>query len=65
MYYHWLYGYGPDNKMIIFKNRVAHLQILWLGYCNSTGLEEVDYIIADKNLIKEDELADYSEKPIL
>ena len=59
-----LYGYGPDNKMIIFKNRVAHLQILWLGYCNSTGLEEVDYIIADKNLIKEDELADYSEKPI-
>ena len=59
-----LAGYGPNNRLTIFKNRVAHLQMLWLGYCNSLGLKEIDYILTDKNLIKSNENNDYTEKPL-
>ena len=57
-----LVGHWPGNRISVLKNRVAPIQISWLGYCNSTGLEEVDYIIADHNLIKESEKNLYSEK---
>ena len=44
------------------KNRCAPIQISWLGYNNSTGIKNIDYLIADKNLIKENEENLYSEK---
>ena len=40
-----LNGYTLGNRLNIFANRVASIQILWLGYCNSTGLKNMDYII--------------------
>ncbi len=57
-----LVGHGPGNRLEIFKNRAAPLQISWLGYVNTTGLKEMDYIIADPNLIKNGERHLYSEK---
>ncbi len=36
--------------------------MLWLGYNNSLGLKNLDYLISDKNLIKPDELSIYNEK---
>ena len=36
--------------------------MLWLGYNNSLGLKNLDYLITDKNLIKPDELSIYNEK---
>ena len=57
-----LVGHGPGNRLEIFKNRAAPLQISWLGYVNTTGLEEMDYIIADPNLIKKEDRHLYSEK---
>ena len=29
------------------------MQISWLGYCNDTHIDEIDYIIADENVVKE------------
>ena len=29
------------------------MQISWLGYCNDTHIDEIDYIIADVNVVKE------------
>ena len=46
-----LTGYFSDNKISIFKNRAAPIQVSWCGYTNTTGLAEMDYIIADNFLI--------------
>ena len=57
-----LVGYFARNRFTIMKYKAAPVQILWMGYVNTTGIEEVDYIIADNNLIKENEEKLYSEK---
>ena len=59
-----LMGITSSNRMALFKNRLAPLQISWLGYCNTTGINEIDYLIADTNLITEMEKDLYCEKII-
>ncbi len=56
-----LVGHFRNNRIGLLKYRAAPLQLSWLGYPNSTGIEEIDYIIADNNLIKSDEKKYYSE----
>ena len=57
-------GITSSSRISLFKNRLAPTQISWLGYCNTTGLNEIDYIIADPNLINKEEEDLYSEKVI-
>ena len=57
-----LNGLTAGNKINVIKNRCAPIQISWLGYNNSTGIKNIDYLIADKNLIKKNEENLYSEK---
>ena len=57
-------GVTLSNRVSLFKNRLAPKQISWLGYCNTSGLENMDYLIADKNLIYDEEKNYYSEKII-
>ena len=59
-----LAGFTNNNRVNAFRARCAPIQILWLGYCNSLGIKNMDYIVADKNLIKENEKNLYSEKII-
>ena len=59
-----LNGYTFGNRLNIFLNRVAPIQILWLGYCNSIGLNNMDYMISDENCIKDNEQHNYTEKII-
>ena len=59
-----LMGVTSDQRVEILKNRAAPIQIVWCGFCNSTGIEEVDYIISDPNLIYDSELNLYQEKII-
>lgn len=59
-----LMGFTSESRLILFKNRIAPIQISWLGYCNTTGIKEMDYLIADKNLILDNEESLYSEKII-
>jgi len=59
-----LNGYTFGNRSNVFAERVAPIQVTWLGYCNSTGLKNMDYLITDQNLIKKDEENLYSEKII-
>lgn len=59
-----LTGYSTGTRYEIFKNRSAPLQISWCGYCNSSGIQEMDYLIADKNLIKEKDKENYTEEVI-
>jgi predicted O-linked N-acetylglucosamine transferase (SPINDLY family) len=46
-----LSGYTTGNKIGIFIQRAAAIQISWAGYLNSAGLKNMDYIIADSNVV--------------
>lgn len=59
-----LMGFTSDNKLEFFKERIAPIQISWLGYCNTSGIDEIDFLIADKNLIYPGEENLYVEKVI-
>ena len=59
-----LMGYTSTNRIELFKNRIAKNQILWMGYCNTSGLKNMDYIISDRNLIYPEEEKFYAEKVI-
>ena len=55
-------GYTSRNRIGLFKNRIAKKQAIWMGYCNTTGLKNMDYIITDPNLIYENEKDLYAEQ---
>jgi len=57
-----LMGLSSMNRLSLFKNRLAPIQIIWLGYNNTSGLSQMDYLIADPNLIQKSEVKLYSEK---
>ena len=57
-------GYVGKGRVEIFNSRVCKIQISWLGYNNTIGLNHSDYLIADKNLIFEKEKEHYQEKII-
>ena len=55
-------GYTSRNRIALFKNRIAKKQVIWMGYCNTTGLKNMDYIITDPNLIYHNEKDLYAEQ---
>ena len=57
-------GLSSAQRVSLFKNRLAPKQISWLGYCNTTGVDNMDYLIADPNLIYPEEEYSYVEKII-
>jgi predicted O-linked N-acetylglucosamine transferase (SPINDLY family) len=57
-------GYTWAERIEILNSRVSPIQISWLAYLNSIGFKNIDYMIADENLIKKDEEKFYSEKVI-
>ena len=59
-----LNGFTFGNRLNIFAARSATNQIGWCGYNNSLGIKNMDYLIADKNLIKKGEEKLYKEKII-
>ena len=59
-----LNGFSGNHRLNLFKNRLAPIQILWCGYTNTTGLNEMDYLIVDRNQVNPEEESLYSEKMI-
>ena len=57
-----LSGHTYQNRIKALKARCAPIQISWLGYCNTSGVKNIDYLITDPNLIKKNEHSLYSEK---
>ena len=49
-----LSGYTAGNRIEVFFNKPAQIQVSWAGYLASTGLKEVDYVIADENSVNLD-----------
>ena len=45
-----LSGYTEGNRLQVFFNKPASIQVSWAGYLASTGLKEIDYIIVDEHI---------------
>ena len=56
--------YTEGGRIDIFQNKLAPIQINFLGYPGTSGSKFFDYILADKVLITENDKKHYSEKII-
>ncbi len=57
-----LAGYTADSRTDVFAYRPAPIQVNYLGYPGSLGVDYLDYILADRVVIPEEHQAFYSEK---
>jgi predicted O-linked N-acetylglucosamine transferase (SPINDLY family) len=57
---------GPTqySRTGIFSYRAAPIQVNWLGYAGTIGVEYIDYIVADKIIIPEPHQQFYAEKVV-
>ena len=55
---------GFENRIEIFMNKCAPIQINFLGYPGTSGTNKIEYILADKTVIQEYEKKFYTEKII-
>jgi len=55
-------GHTQGSRTGIFSYRAAPIQVNYLGYPGSMGAEYIDYLIADKTLIPEQDRINYQEK---
>ena len=49
-----LSGHTKNNILPLFENRLAPIQVAWIGYLASTGLSNMDYLISDRVICSED-----------
>jgi predicted O-linked N-acetylglucosamine transferase (SPINDLY family) len=59
-----LQGQTAGARANMLAYRPAPVQVTYLGLPATTGLPSIDYVIADKFLIPENEALNYSERPI-
>jgi len=59
-----LMGYTAGSRMGILSKRAAPIQISYLAYPSTTGSDQIDYIIADENIIPQNKKCFYTEKVI-
>lgn len=59
-----LKGYTLHNRFGIFAKRCAPIQVSYLGYPGTMGSNFIDYIIADRTVIPNNQVANYIEKII-
>jgi len=58
-------GHTYANRLRIFPNKPAPVQITWAAFLASTGLKHIDYILTDPFVTTEDMQNQFSEKILL
>ncbi len=60
-----LAGHSAKNRLTVFMNKPAPMQISWAGYPGFVGIPEIDYIIGDRYVTPEKENNFFTEKVYL
>ena len=56
-----LSGHTKNNILPLFENRLAPIQVSWIGYLASTGLTNMDYLITDKIIYSKENVEFFTE----
>lgn len=56
-----LSGHTAKNRLSLFAWKPAPVQVSWLGYFASTGVAEIDYLLADEIGVPESQRTHFSE----
>ncbi len=56
-----LSGHTADNRLSLFAYKPSPVQVSWLGYFATTGLDEIDYIIADPIVAPQELASQFTE----
>lgn len=58
-----LSGHTYQERLALFARKPAPIQCTWLGYYATTGLPEIDYVIADRIIVPPEDEVFFTEKP--
>jgi predicted O-linked N-acetylglucosamine transferase (SPINDLY family) len=59
-----LTGHTAKHRLLAFARRPAPVQVGWLGYFDTTGMDSMDFMLADEVCVRPGEEGRYAEKVI-